>query len=835
MIGSRWMLLACVLLIAVGPARAAEPPVISGTSLTADGMTLIYGAAFSSAKLAVHVTAPSKDMHVPPADAAELRASLTRVLAGKPEMPPAPATGDRGWKSVEHAEENILLCDTQGNASSYPPTVKLLRVRTTAGTSAPCVLNQPEIWGLAPRRPVVGDTAQVWGANLSGWFALVTVDGRFAALHKVYQSYQTQHYSRPESRFLKVLLVPADVAPGDYRLYCWNGMGDLGWSRPAELTIVARPSPPKTVLSAATHGAKGDGVTDDTAAVQRTLTAVAKAGGGRAVLPLGRFLISQTLVLPEDVELCGTSPEGCILQANPWKPFGGEIPAATFSRPDDYDPATYKPCGWGIDWVREGRYTDRTCLAWLPSRAGLRNLTLEAGDSPRIAAVVLIADPQGKTCKEPVVDNCRIVSHRTGLYGQWPDYQTTAGILLPSSTEDMLIQDTRFSVNGECLEHMPGVTRWARIRHNVFESADPHGAFVLWIPRTTQQCLIEGNLFQNGGRAKTEQTHGYPYPVWRNCYVHNLFRNCNKGDGELLMYETGGVPWFGKVAAAEGPRVTLAGTEAAGAKAGCWTGHTAMIVGGRGLGQFAAVTGSAGETLTLEHAWTVAPDADSTLAILRGGVIENVHVGNEFAFCHYYCGVYGSGIRNAWINEVFESVGGGSFLWPIHGPRVMALNVIYGNKYHERAGIVITNERSAGTKLSAEQSAAYPALVKCFGNEVRGCSIRARSYVSSENGQIFTGVVQSHWARRGSSCPITPLPGTEPAIAVWDSAGWGAAAGDPRLDPLPASTRWNLLAENLMLECATPIRDLGRGTIDLDNHAYTPSHWPAPETIPKKP
>ena len=65
--------------------------------------------------------------------------------------------------------------------------------------------------------------------------------------------------------------------------------------------------------------------------------------------------------------------------------------------------------------------------------------------------------------------------------------------------------------------------------------------------------------------------------------MHNLFRNCNKGDGELLMYETGGAPWFGKVAAAEGTRVTLAGAEAAGAKAGCRTDHTAMIVGGRGL------------------------------------------------------------------------------------------------------------------------------------------------------------------------------------------------------------------------------------------------------------
>jgi len=891
--GCRCFLLATgVLLGAVAAAAAAEAPVVSGASLTADGVTLVYGADFigihksnvgwrepenpvfrppatnlrsvpgpdgitslrhnSAGKLAVHVTAPPPGTHQPPAEEPELRQSLARVLAGRPETPPAPAANDRGWRNVEHAEDNIFLCDAQGKASSYPPVVKLLRVRTAAGTSAPYVLNRPEIWGLAPRRPIIGDATQVWGANLAGWFALVDAQGRIAFLHKVYQSYQTQHYSRPESRFLKVLLVPPELPPGNYRLYCWNGMGDLGWSRGATVEIVARPGAPKNVISAAQHGAKGDGVTDDTEAIQRALDAVAKAGGGRAALPLGRYLISRTLVLPEGVELVGVSPEGCILQASPWKPFAGEIPERTFSRPEDYDPATYKPCGWGIDWVLEKRYKDRTCMAWLRSRCGLRNLTLEAGDSPRMAAVLLIADPQAKTCQGAVVDNCRIVSHRTGLYAKWPDYQVTNGILLPSSTDDLVIQGTHFSVNGECIEHMPGLTRWARIRHNRFENADPHGAFVLWIARTTQQCLIEGNVFENGGRAKTEQTHGYPYPVWRNCYVHNLVRNCNKGDGELLMYETGGVPWFGKVDRAETDRVTLAEAGASEWKPNHWAGHTAMVVAGRGLGQFAAVTASQGGTLTLDRPWAVAPGGGSTLALLRGGVIENVHIGNELSFSHYYCGVYGSGIRNAWVNEVFESVGGGTFLWPIHGPRIMALNVIYGNKYHERAGIVITNDRSAGGKLAGPALAAYPALVKCFGNEVRGCSIRERSYVSSENGQIFTRPVREHWARRGRSCPITPLPGTEPAIALWDSAGWGASAEDDKLDGLPASSRWNLLAENLItecpvgvlvgkavqrsvlagnvfLECPVPIRNLGRDTIEVDNKAYKPSEWPRPE------
>ena len=49
------------------------------------------------------------------------------------------------------------------------------------------------------------------------------------------------------------------------------------------------------------YGAKGDGVTDDTAAMQRTIAECAKAGGGRVVVPKGVYM-SYTLSLLSNVE-----------------------------------------------------------------------------------------------------------------------------------------------------------------------------------------------------------------------------------------------------------------------------------------------------------------------------------------------------------------------------------------------------------------------------------------------------------------------------------------------------------------------------------------------------
>ncbi|MBM4045450.1 MAG: hypothetical protein FJ279_10065 [Planctomycetes bacterium] len=833
----------CMVFTSFVASAANAPPEISGASITAEAATLLYGANFDDAALAVHVeSAPQPKKDEKPWGEADLRASLERVLAGKREWPPAPAEKDRGWRKVEHREDSVLLCDTGGNASSYPAVVKALRVRNSRGVSEPHVLNRPEVWGVSPRKLVVGDSATVWGANVGVRFALVR-DGKVAAVCHAYQPYCT-HSHRPEARFIRLLAVPENLPPGRYALYAWGGFADLGWGEPFEVEIVQRPAPPKTTIHAKEHGIVGDGVSDDTEAIERAIAAAAKAGGGRVALPHGRFVISRALNLPENVQLAGQSPESTILEASRWKAFQGQIPEQCFSRPEGYSPETYKRAGWGVDWVMEGVFKNVAHMVWLQSGSAVENLTLDATNSTRIAAVVLIADKDGKVCRSPVVRNCQILCERMGLYGDWPDYRVTRGILLPSSTEDMVVERTKISVNGVGMEHMPGITRGARIRYNTFTTADPHGPFELWMPRTTQECLIEGNLFENGGRGKTEQAHGFNVPVRRNCYVHNIFRNCNKGDGELLMYETGGLGWFGPAARADATRVTAADDPK-------WTpdqfkGETAIIVAGRGLGQFRAIASNTADTLTVDTPWRVRPDATSTLAIMRAGVVENLHIGNEFFYCHYYSGIYGSGIRNVWVNEVYESVGGGTFLWPIHGPRLMALNLIYGGKYHERGGIVMTNDRRPDGKPTEAQMQAYQKLPKCFGNEVRGSGIRERSYVSTENGQIWTRSLRYHWARHGRSSPINPLPGAEAAIAVWDTLQWAGYPEEPELDNLPASTRWNLLAENLIVrcpvgilvgkaadrtilasnsfhECGTPVKDLGRNTVVLDEFVHSPS------------
>jgi hypothetical protein len=119
--------------------------------------------------------------------------------------------------------------------------------------------------------------------------------------------------------------LPPNISPGSYSLRLWNGEGNSSVWREAGVLAVELPRQPSTtVVNAREYGAVGNGIKDDTASLKLALLLLREKGGGTLYLPRGRYLVSDTLVIPDRVGIRG---EGRELVSLNWIDFATPPPA----------------------------------------------------------------------------------------------------------------------------------------------------------------------------------------------------------------------------------------------------------------------------------------------------------------------------------------------------------------------------------------------------------------------------------------------------------------------------------------------------------------------------
>ncbi|MDP2990186.1 MAG: glycosyl hydrolase family 28-related protein, partial [Kiritimatiellota bacterium] len=459
----------------------------------------IYGDGFAPGK--VEFLAASPAMDIPPEE------MIKSIDKANISTPPTPPTNARPMEVIsltpQVATVKALAGSGIGWEQKYAPVV--VWTRNADGFSRPFVINRPQLYFLEQATAAPGQRLRFFGRDLVADDApnpstiKAHVFLRDAASGRVFEArwgkyYDQQNHTNYQLRFEILFEVPADTPDGEYQLWLHSGAGGwLGWCR-APLTLsVRRPAPPQKVFHAGKFGAVGDGVADDTVALQSAIEAARKAGGGLVKLPAGVFAISSPLLLPSGVNLAGLGMERTSIQVVDHLPFSGEYRESTYT-------------GYALDFQPYERKAKLLPMIWVYSKSSISDLELKAGHS--VAYLMYTMVEGDGDFHDFTVDKCRLINTVSAFF----------------TNETLGYQPPKGGV-------IAGVSIWRRIRitNNMIRAVglgSTHSEMTLGV--------ISGNDFEPPCRSFG--TTGFcSIGGWRNLIENNIIRNSNRG--------MGGGPW----------------------------------------------------------------------------------------------------------------------------------------------------------------------------------------------------------------------------------------------------------------------------------------------------
>lgn len=167
----------------------------------------------------------------------------------------------------------------------------LLWAQNSSGYSQPVMINQTEAWWVKETSSR-GQIASVFGRNLSQ-------DGGTQSSQVYLEDSAGKGYWAQVvgvNPYKVDFKVPDALANGDYQVFVHNGDGgQYGWSKPLTMTIDNGFNYTGAVFNVKNYGAKGDGITNDTAAINAARVAAENTPWSTVYLPKGTYVINDSL------------------------------------------------------------------------------------------------------------------------------------------------------------------------------------------------------------------------------------------------------------------------------------------------------------------------------------------------------------------------------------------------------------------------------------------------------------------------------------------------------------------------------------------------------------
>lgn len=490
-----------------------------------------------------------------------LRKASGGVPPTPPRLPDTPPTDLALGAAQKLSAGAVQLWGTDRLAAAVPMG-SVVWVRNRDGWSKPYLLDVARVFWKSDERVRQGERFQMAGFGIAADWGRTLVafrsGDRTVVADGVPGGRGTSWYG---DRYVRFCRVPPSLAPGPYELFVHNGFGGgYGWVPAGKLEVLPAKAPPVRSVDARDHGAKGDGVTDNTAALQQALAAVAQAGGGELFLAPGTYCVSRTLRVAKGVTLRGAGVGLSVVQWLGAKPAADQAPEPLVELADSSGLRGVTVNGAGRDGTKEANAAVR-----IPQGTrGVKILECELRSAPAGLAL------SGEVCAEVRVADCT-------FYG---------AVQVEKATRLELVS-------------------------NLILQAAWQGVWALRV--SGRDCLVDSNVVRDGPGLFSLQ------PLQRSIVRYNEFHG---GPLTATINEatTGGAPesnpWRGDQrvmsTATGGTAQTLVDT-------GGWVsfsrdalrGAAVLIVAGPGFGQYRIVESNTIHTLTVDRPWTWPPEKGS--------------------------------------------------------------------------------------------------------------------------------------------------------------------------------------------------------------------------------
>lgn len=264
--------------------------------------------------------------------------------------------------------------------SGMPQGMYLTWPENNIGYGNPVAINRTEAWWAGPLTVTVGDTASIYGRNLT--YPGTYSSGSTPPLVYLVSTGGGATTAAPVSAAnpYKVDFSVATVTPGTYNIWIHNGAGGhFGWSEvqglsqgatpaqygPATLTVSAtspwdcEASGPSSFNVMTGYGATGDGATDDTIAITNAITAAGSYANNSShpyatiYFPAGTYMVTTGFQPPNNVCFMGAGTTN-------WQNQSVSTPTASILRLSQtnltctYPPPAYVQSGGAFIWANEG-------------------------------------------------------------------------------------------------------------------------------------------------------------------------------------------------------------------------------------------------------------------------------------------------------------------------------------------------------------------------------------------------------------------------------------------------------------------------------------------------